>query len=546
MFSNVVIRLYKPLAGIIFVVAFFSLYNTYLVDRSLTNFKIALEQTAGVKTTEDFKKIKALLKIPLFEEISKTRLSGKNLVPLEMADNLTRTAETPEQIEEVRYYLKSLIEAKELERGGFLSALDNLNARIFRGQLEVPKDKLLSQAKKLLGQVDSLKDKRALQRLYFDLGNIYLQLSELSLAEEVFLKAVEVDPETNLAVKSIFNLAWGFKTSGQHKKSVEYFDKLIKRHDEMKIRINSEFQVADVMYKEGDYQKARDMYDGLNKKYPDFDLADLALYEAGHISYYELNDREAALKYFGELEEKSPKSKLTKHIVEEVRPIVSTAIREEGFKLLEEKKYLEAISKFNEAIQINSTDSQSYSGLGLGNYWMENKVEAVDSINKAVSIADNPEITIINAMFVYINTENLDEAIRAGEEYLSKKITIKRPEFYYNLGYAYALKSELNEATTYFNATIRLNSDFVFAYNNLGCSLWAVGKYSDALRKFQEATDRNPSYADAYFNSGVGYFFLSRYEEAYNRFQMTMDVKPDYKEAKEYLDRIRDILKYRP
>ena len=527
------------------MVAFFSLYNTYLVDRSLTNFKIALEQTAGMKTAQDFKKIKSLLKIPLYKEISKARLSGKDLVPLEMADNLANLAQTPEDLEEVKYYLKSLIEAKEKERGGFLSALDNLNARIFSTQIEVPKDRLLSQAKRLLSKIDSIKDKRALQRLCFDLGNIYLQLSQLSDAEEMFLKAVELDPETNLAVKSIFNLAWGYKSAGEHKKAVEYFDKLIQRRAELKIRINSEFQVADVRYKEGDYQQARDMYSDLNKKYPDFDLADLALYEAGSISYYKLNDQEAALKYFGELEEKSPKSRIVKHMAKEVRPNISAVSRDKGFKLLQEKKYPEAIEKFREAIKINSFDDQSYSGLGLGSYWMENKVEAVDSMNKAVDIAD-AEITIINAMFVYINTDNLNEAIRVGESYLAKRITIKRPEFYYNLGYAYALNSKLNEATTYFNATIRLNSDFVFAYNNLGCALWGVGKYSDAIRKFQEATDRNSSYADAYFNSGVAYFFLSRYDEAYDKLQLAVDVKPDFQEAKNLLKVIQDILKYHP
>jgi len=71
MFSNFVIKLYKPLGGVVFVVVFFSLYNTYLVDRSLTNFKIALEQTVDIKTAEDLGKIKSLLKIPLFAEISK-------------------------------------------------------------------------------------------------------------------------------------------------------------------------------------------------------------------------------------------------------------------------------------------------------------------------------------------------------------------------------------------------------------------------------------------------------------------------------------------
>lgn len=540
-------RNYKLFSTLASVVILFGVYNTYLVDRSIINLRIALENTLGATAVEDLEKIKPLLKIPLLKEISKTTVASNVLVPLEIAENIISTTKVTEQIADVKFYLKSVIEAKEKERGGFLSALDRLNSRLFKPRLKLPKEKLLAQTKVLLAKIKSTQEKDKLQKLYYNLGNIYVQLANIFQAEDALLKAVEMDPNSALALKALFNLAWAYKSAGGYEKAVVYFQKVSQQYAQLKGRIDSKYQVADTWFKEGEYQKARDQYAQLSNEYPEFDIADLALYEAGSISFYYLDDRKAASDYLSKLEEKYPKAKIVQHTVKQLRPVMAKDFRMQGFKLLIEKKYVEAIETFRQAVEIAPLDGPSYSGMGLGFYWLKEKGEALYNAKKAVKATPDDEITLTNSLFIYINSGSVDEAIKIGEEYLSKRmLAVRRPEFYYNLGYAYVLKAKLNEATTYFDRAIRLNPDFAFAYNNLGCVLWALKNYSAAIKKFEEATHRYPAYADAYFNLGIAYFHFNRFEDSYKEFEKVLDVNPGYLEAREYLRRIKEILKYQP
>ena len=59
-------KTYKPVGLIIGLLAFFVVYNTYIVDRSLINLKIALNSVSGATTAQDLEKIRSLIKIPLF------------------------------------------------------------------------------------------------------------------------------------------------------------------------------------------------------------------------------------------------------------------------------------------------------------------------------------------------------------------------------------------------------------------------------------------------------------------------------------------------
>lgn len=536
---------YKIFIVLASLIVFFVVYDTYLVDRSLINLKIALNKAAQAQTLEDFEKIKPLLKIPLLKEISQKALSSKALVYMEIAENIATTAKTVEQIEDVKLYLTALVEAKEKERGGFLSALDHLNSRIFAPIITLSKKELEAKEKNLLSRIGAAKDKNLLQGLYYDLGNIYIQLSDISKAKYVFFKMSQIDSASPLSIKAKFNLAWAYKSTGEFEKAMAYFEEVSREYAKLELSITSQYEITDVWYKKGAYQIARDKYGELAGLYPEFDIADLALYEAGYISFYNLNDTDAALKYFLELEKQFPKSRLIQHIMNQIRPLMATDFCRKGFRLLMKKIYPEAIENFKRAVEIAPSDSRSLSGMGLGFYWTDERQEALNRVKKAVQVTPIDEVSLTNSLFVHINSGQIDEAIKIGEEVLSK-IIIKKPEFYYNLGYAYVLKANIHRAVMHLDRAIRLNPDFVFAYNNLGCALWATGKYTEAIRMFKKAIAQEPDYVDAYFNLGIAYLHLKRLEDAYLAFKKVLGIDPDYPQVKDYLARIKEILKYEP
>jgi len=539
-------KIYKPFVAIVFFVVFFAFYNSYLIDRSLVNLKIALNRATEAKTIEDLQRIKRFLQIPILKEISKKSISKEVLLSLEATDNIATTAKSENQIEDIKFYLKTAIKALEKERGGILSVLDNLNSKFIAPELKLSKNTLQSKVENIIDKIKATNDKEELISLYYELGNTYAQLANLPKAEEAFLETVKIDPQSPLAIKARFNLAWVYKTAGEYEKAKNYFEQLSKEFPEEELVIASKYEVADTLYKKGDYALARDKYAQLANEYPQIGTADFALSQAGYISLYNLGDKETAEKFMSELEEKYSQTDVTKHTRSAIAGSIATDYREEGFRLVKEKAYVQAIENFEKAIVIAPKDSLAVSGMGLGLYWLGKQDEALDEAEKAVHLSVMPdELTLVNSLFVYINTGKLDEAIRIGEEALGKT-TVPRAEFYYNLGYAYVLKSKIDKAISQFERSIRVNPDFVFAYNNLGCVLWMKGLFEDAARRLREAIDRVPEYADAHFNLGVIYFHLNRLEDGYKEFKKVLDIDPANAQAKSYITLIVDILKYNP
>lgn len=528
-----------------FLICFFIFYSLYLVDYSLINLKVALDKTAQAQTTKDFEKIGSLLKMPLLKELANKSLSSRTLLSLEIVDNLTRTAKDKEQIADIRFYLTTAIEEKEKPRAAIINILDRITILIFGPQTKFPHAKILSDINRLLAKIKTSTDKDFLQRAYFDLGNLYMQIDLSQQASDAFLKAMNIYPNTPLAIKSEFNLAWVYKYSGQFDQAVSCFDRISQEYAEKEVQIFSQYEIADVCYKQGEFGKASGKYGVLADEYPQFNVAELALYEAGYISFYNLDNIDTALKYFNKLQEKYPKAKIIQHLMTKIRPFMAYRFRIRGFQLLKEEKYSEAIGSFNRAVEISPLDGNSFSGMGLGFFWLDEKQEALSKGKKAVEVSKNSEIAIINTMFIYINTSRIDEAIALGKRALSGQV-MKIPEFYYNMGYAYMLKPNINIATIYFREAIKRNPDYVAAYNNLGCAFWSAKRYGEAIKKFKQAIDREPAYLQAHFNLGVVYYELNRLEEAYQEFKKVLRINPRYRRAEEFQRRITEILKYEP
>ncbi|MCX5695032.1 MAG: tetratricopeptide repeat protein [Candidatus Omnitrophica bacterium] len=521
-------------------------YNTYLVDRSVVNLKFALKQLALAKTPDDLQKIKPFLRVVILKEISKKTLSGTALASLESALNIIDNLKTMAQVEDIKFSLKSLLDSEEKSRGAFLSAVDNLSSRIIAPTKEASRGGLEANAGNLLVRINSTQDKTLKQGYYYDLGNIYTQLEDIDRAEKAFLEAINIDPSTDIALKAKFNLAWAYKSVKKYEKALVYFKQIIQEASAKDIPLISQFQVADTLFKKGEFKAAAEVYAQLSSESPKFSIADLALYEAGYISYYYLNDREAAFGYLSKLEEKFPSAKIVEHELTQLRPVMAQEFTRQGYMLLREKKYSEALEIFKTASNISSSNCRILCGMGLSYYWLNLKAMAVESAKKSINASPcDDEAVAINALFVLINSGLHDDAIKIGED-LARKNVIKRAEFHYNLGYAYIYKAKIQDAQSSFGRTVKINPDFLYAYNNMGCAYWAVKNYSEAINKFKLAIALDPKYLDAHFNLGISYYYTNRFDEAYAEFKLVADADPNYKDIQSYLKRATQALNYQP
>ena len=133
-----------------------------------------------------------------------------------------------------------------------------------------------------------------------------------------------------------------------------------------------------------------------------------------------------------------------------------------GLALFEQRKYLNAIALFKEALSIDPNSLEAYVNLG-------------NSFSKINNFSDS--------------IKNFERAI---------KINPKFYKTYYNLGIVLEKKGDLNKAVSVYKKAIKIKKNYAIAYNNLGNILQVQGKINHATNSFQKAILYDPGCAEAH------------------------------------------------
>ena len=86
----------------------------------------------------------------------------------------------------------------------------------------------------------------------------------------------------------------------------------------------------------------------------------------------------------------------------------------------------------------------------------------------------------------------------------------------------------LEQAVICFQEAIRLQPDYVAAYNQLGNALQGLGRSEEAIAAYQKILEINPNVAAAHFNLGSIWQMQGKYEEAIAAYQRAIKLKPDF------------------
>lgn len=109
-----------------------------------------------------------------------------------------------------------------------------------------------------------------------------------------------------------------------------------------------------------------------------------------------------------------------------------------------------------------------------------------------------------------------------------------------DLGYAYYLKDELDQAEVELRASLEIDSQLGAAHNNLGLVLAQKGKWDESLREFRLAVEDGEAYANlAFMQSQMGELKLAE-----QNFHKALDLDPSLRNAAEglvQLDRTIDV-----
>ncbi len=199
------------------------------------------------------------------------------------------------------------------------------------------------------------------------------------------------------------------------------------------------------------------------------------------------------------------------------------ALIQQGNQLVEEEKYTEAISIYNQALELNSKSSAAYAGRGTANRLLGNYQQALADLNEALN-ADNKNYKAYRERgMVYYQTNDNASALSDCNESVSLNSNYALGHLC--LGYVYDAESNYDLAYSEYSKTIELDPNQVWAYANRGYILFSYNKkYSEAVADLSKAIELKPDWDYPYFYRGYSFYYMQEYTNAIADFEHILSI----------------------
>jgi tetratricopeptide (TPR) repeat protein len=193
----------------------------------------------------------------------------------------------------------------------------------------------------------------------------------------------------------------------------------------------------------------------------------------------------------------------------------------------------EAITDWNEVIQLNPNNAKAYYNRGLAKADHHDPDGAMTDYNEAIQLDPKNGAAYNSRGYAKSQLGDLSGAILDYNQAI--ELDPKDPEAYNNRGNAKLALDDLNGAIADFNETIRLNPRHVHAYNGRGNASLLGGDYYQAITDFDQALHLDARYDHAYNGRGLAETAQGSFKLALADFTQAITLNPRYAHA--YLNR---------
>ncbi len=167
--------------------------------------------------------------------------------------------------------------------------------------------------------------------------------------------------------------------------------------------------------------------------------------------------------------------------------------------------------------------------LGLVCYLLEKHQEAVDHLNRAISLRSDYVLALARRGMAYRKLGQEQEARTDFE----RAITIPPQDHkdWRGRGDAFNTLKQHEEAIASYDKAIEIKPDFHLAWFYRGNALLNLGRNEEAIASYDKALEIKPDFHEAWYNRGIALVNLGKYEEAIASYDKALEIKPDKHEA---------------
>ncbi|MDD4909447.1 MAG: tetratricopeptide repeat protein [Candidatus Omnitrophica bacterium] len=560
-------KYYKPLAALAAIAVFFSVYNKYLIDRSLQDMQLSLSQVKEAKEAKEADKISGLLDFTIIDEVSKEEISSRNVAYLTLSKGIAGEKARPVQMEDLRFFLKEMITGKEAKRNTLAWLIDGVvtNAgkvkrgiRAFLNRLLLPrapaeavtKAPLLDSAAqfesqgKFLEAVVLYKEFIETNPNAADINYIRLKMAQGMLksgqyagAKSACVKVLGRSTDNNEIDIAASLLAKINEITGIQKKIRSLQDKAaaVSAPKEQQMLY---FKIGTLSQKTMNFQLSQDAF----KKAIDIDpgslIAQRAAFNLGWA--YKLNaQHEESSRVFRQLLEEHPASEF----VDDSKFQVADNLKQQG-KFKEALEILEELSRTS-----SDPDLKNLSKFQTGYIQYYQTGEVGPAIKALEETGKEFSRTTLGERLTTAKTDLgrkyrlegfnllLKEDTEGARAQFKKAISVnpKDAKAYGEMARAYAMDRKFDTALDWSKKGIEADPGDEYPYAITARIYEQRGELSRAIEYYKESLQYTPNYPHVCYNIGVDYNLLEDYDKAIEFLEEGKKYAPDFAEIRNNL-----------
>ena len=177
------------------------------------------------------------------------------------------------------------------------------------------------------------------------------------------------------------------------------------------------------------------------------------------------------------------------------------------------KENLKAEKLYKQVIEKQPHNFEAHNFLGIL-YCQSNKfLEGLTCFNKAIEINNNHAGLFCNRGNAFFELNKFNEAIANYDIAIS--LQPKLLDAYYNKGNALGKLLRFDESINNYDNVIKLNPNLYGAYINKGNALKNINKLNEAITNYDKAIQIKPDATDAYWNKAITLLLKGELEKGY-------------------------------
>ena len=336
----------------------------------------------------------------------------------------------------------------------------------------------------------------------FQSGIAHHQLGQLSQAQAIYRRLLEIDPRHSEALHLLGVIAY---QTGDHQSAVDLIGQAI----EVNPSHASYYSNRGLAHKElNQLDAAVANYDKAIALKPDLAEA----YSNRGVSLTGLKQLDAAITSFN------------KAIA--LKPDYAEAYSNRGIALKDLHQLDAALADYNKAIALKPDLAEAYSNRGVALKELKQLDAAISNFDKAISLKPDYAEAYSNRGIALKDLNQLDSAVANFDKAIALKPDLS--EAYLNRGVALRNLKQLDAAIANYDKAIALYPDYADAYSNRGVALKDLNQLDAAVESYDKAIALNPDLAEAYANRGAVLQDLKQLVAAINSYDKAIELIPDY------------------